>query len=65
MSVEGFLLHRNKCKTKHNIFQLVSDDEHFDFDIAVSLLKVVGDKVKDADELWTIVPPGYRWELVK
>lgn len=65
MSVEGFLLRRKRYKTKHNMFQLIADDEHFDLDVALDLLKVVGNKAEEANETWTVVPPGYRWELVR
>ena len=65
MSVEGFLLKRKRCRTKHNMYQLIADDEHFDLDVAMDLLKAVGDVAEDGKELWTIVPPGYRWQLVK
>lgn len=65
MSVEGFLLRRKKYRTKHNMFQLISDDEHFDLDVSVNLLKKVGDVAEESNEIWTLVPPGYRWELVK
>ncbi len=65
MSVEGFLLRRKRYRTRHNMFQLIVDDEHFDLDVALDLLKVVGNKAEEANEMWTIVPPGYRWELVK
>ena len=65
MSVEGFLLRRKRYRTRHNMFQLIVDDEHFDLDVALNLLKAVGNKAEEANEMWTIVPPGYRWELVK
>ena len=65
MSVEGFLLRRKRYRTKHNMFQLISDDEHFDLDVACDLLKKVGNAAEASDEIWTLVPPGYRWELVK
>ena len=65
MSVEGFLLRRKRYRTRHNMFQLIADDEHFDFDVAIDLLEKVGNKAEEDNEIWTFVPPGYRWELVK
>ena len=65
MSVEGFLLRRKRYRTKHNMFQLVSDDEHFDLKTAINLLKIVEAMEEESNEIWTLVPPGYRWELVK
>ena len=65
MSVEGFLLRRKRRRVKHTMFQLVSDDEHFDLDAAAQLLEVVGKAADNSKEIWTLVPPGYRWELVK
>ena len=65
MSVEGFLLRRRRFRTKHGMFQLVSDDEHFDLDTAINLLKIVGNTEEESNEIWTLVPPGYRWEIVK
>lgn len=65
MSVEGFLLKRKRFRTPHNMYQLTCDDEHFDLDAVVSLLENVGEVAEDGKEMWTVVPPGYRWELVK
>ena len=65
MSVEGFLLRRRRFRTKHSMFQLVSDDEHFDLDVAVNLLKMLENMSEESNEIWTLVPPGYRWEIVK
>ena len=65
MSIEGFLLHRKRYRTPHNMYQLISDEEHFDMDIAMMLLETVGKEAENSKELWTVVPPGYRWELVK
>ena len=65
MSVEGFLLRRKRYRTKHSMFQLVSDDEHFDLNIAVNLLKMIENTEEKSNEIWTLVPPGYRWEIVK
>lgn len=47
------------------MYQLIADDEHFDLDVATNLLKAVGDAAEDGKELWTIVPPGYKWSVVK
>lgn len=65
MSVEGFLLKRRRFRTSHNMYQLTCDDEHFDLEVAVDLLKTVGDAAGTCKELWTIVPPGYKWSVVK
>ena len=65
MSVEGFLLKRRRFRTPHNMYQMTCDDEHFDADVASMLLTKVGEVAEDGKTLWTIVPPGYRWELVK
>lgn len=65
MSVEGFLLKRRRFRTQHNMYQLTCDDEHFDLNVAVNLLKNVEKEAEDGKEMWTIVPTGYRWELVK
>ena len=65
MSVEGFLLKRRRFRTTHNMYQLTCDDEHFDLDAAVSLLKTVSKTAEEGKELWTIVPPGYKWSVVK
>lgn len=65
MSVEGFLLRRRRFRTPHNMYQLTCDDEHFDLNVAVSLLENVGKAAEDSKEMWTIVPPGYKWSVVK
>lgn len=65
MSVEGFLFRRKRYRAKHGMFQLVSDDEHFDLNTAINLLKIVENTAEESNEIWTLVPPGYRWELVK
>ena len=65
MSVEGFLLKRRRFRTIHNMYQLTGDDKHFDLDVAVNLLKAVGKIEENNKEIWTVVPPGYRWEVVK
>ncbi len=65
MSVEGFLLKRRRFRTTHNMYQLTCDDEHFDLDMAVSLLENIGKVAEDGKEMWTIVPPGYKWSVVK
>ena len=65
MSVEGFLLKRRRLRTSHAMYQLTCDDEHFDLDVAIDLLKTVGKAAEDGKEMWTIVPPGYRWQLVR
>ena len=65
MSIEGFLLKRRRFRTPHNMYQLACDDKHFDLDVAVNLLENVEKAAEDGKEMWTIVPPGYRWELVK
>ena len=65
MSVEGFLLKRRRFRTPHNMYQLTGDDKHFDLDVAVSLLENVGKAAEDSKEMWTIVPPGYKWSVVK
>jgi hypothetical protein len=41
------------------------DEEHADLDMASKLLETVGKYSEDGKALWTIVPPGYRWEIVK
>ena len=46
------------------MYQLTADEEHFDLDMAEALLKA-GKVAEDGKTLWTIVPPGYKWELVK
>lgn len=65
MSIEGFLLKRKRIRTPHNIYQLIADDQHFDLDVAVNLLKNVNKAAEDGKEILTIVPPGYKWQLVK
>lgn len=65
MSVEGFLLKRRRFRTTHNMYQLTGDDQHFDLDVAVNLLEIVSKAAEDGKEIWTIVPPGYKWQLVK
>ena len=66
MSIEEFLLKRKKYKTRHNMYQLVIDKDIIpDFDVINQLLNRVGDIAEDENEIWTVVPPGYRWELVK
>lgn len=70
MSVEGFILHKKIFRTKHNIYQLrCYDDKRFDFETAVALVKQLGDHLEHAANgkgyLCTLVPPGYRWEVVK
>ena len=66
MSIEGFLLKRKKYKTRHNMYQLVIDKDIIpDFDVINQLLNRVGDIAEDENEIWTVVPPSYRWELVK
>lgn len=65
MSVEGFLLKRRRFRTPHHMYQLICDDEHFDMDVVVDLLKIVRKAAEDGKEIWTLVPPGYRWEIVK
>ena len=65
MSVEGFLLKRRRFRTTHNMYQLTGDDKHFDLDVAISLLETVGKAAEDGKEMWTIVPPGYKWSVVK
>ena len=65
MSVEGFLLKRRRFRTPHNMYQLTADEEHFDLELASALLTKVGEAAEDGKEVWTIVPPGYKWSLVK
>ncbi len=65
MSIEGFLLKRKRFRTKYSIYQLLSDDEHFDLNTALALLKSIDSIGESHKEFWTVVPPGYRWELVK
>ncbi len=65
MSVEGFLLKRRRFRTPHNMYQLTCDDEHFDLDVAISLLENVRKVAEDSKEMWIIVPPGYKWSAVK
>ena len=47
MSVEGFLLKRRRFRTPHHMYQLICDDEHFDMDVVVDLLKIVGKAAED------------------
>jgi len=65
MSVEGFLSKRRRFRTPHNMYQLTCDEEHFDLDVASELLTKVGKVAEDGKTLWTIVPPGYKWSVVK
>ncbi len=66
MSVEGFLLRKKKYKTRHNMYQLVCiDPEKYDLDIITTWITKVGDVAENNQEIWTTVPLGYRWELVR
>ena len=65
MSVEGFLLKRRRFRTPHAMYQLTCDEKHFDLDVVNELLTKVGKIAEEGKTTWTIVPPGYRWELVK
>lgn len=66
MSVEGFLLRKKKYKTRHNMYQLVcTDPEKYDLDIITTWITKVGDVAENNQEIWTTVPLGYRWELVR
>lgn len=66
MSIEGFLLKRKRYRTKHNMYQLVIDKDTIpDFNIIDQLISKVGNLAENENEIWTVVPPGYRWELVK
>ena len=47
------------------MYQLTADEEHFDLEVASEFLTKVGKVAEDGKTLWTIVPPGYKWELVK
>jgi len=65
MSIEGFLSRKKRFRTHHNMYQLIMDEEHADLDMASKLLETVGKYSEDGKALWTVVPPGYRWEIVK
>ena len=66
MSIEGFLLKRKRYKTRHNMYQLVIDKDIIpDYDVINSLMYKVGNLAENGKEIWTVAPPGYRWELVK
>lgn len=60
MSVEGFLLKRKRFRTKYSMYQLLSNDEHFDLDTALALLKAIDNIGESHKEFGTVVPPGYR-----